>query len=266
MSEESSSSATNRAGGLPVDDIELAYREALAAIDAAEVQVGDALVEAAESSDEQEPGQVQQAWVSIGENLAQDLQSVHDSWDASGASIESWDVRVSPREVIEAALFVGGDVALTARRLASLISNERDSGIAVRITEQLNEQYTRENRPYEIRLHEGGFRLELREKFSRLQTQVFGLGPREVRLSPEALEILAFVAWNQPVDADDLATTGHERAMTLIRQLIRLELVEVERTGNRRKDVVYRTGQRFLQLFQLNSIDDLPQADIFAVK
>ena len=140
-------------------------------------------------------------------------------------------------------------MALTARRLAGLIGNDVDARVAVKIIDQLNDQYARENRPYEIQLHEGGFQLQLREEHSRLQSQIHGIGPREVRLSPDALELLAFVAWNQPVDPKDLGSTGHERPMTVIRQLIRLQLVEVERVGKGRDNVVYRTTQRFLDLF-----------------
>ena len=265
MSEETSPDVLTDSAVVSVGDIELAYREALAAIDAAEVQVDSALVDAADTSAEQEPERPERACVSIGEGLAEELQST-DGPATDRDSLGDQGIRVSPREVIEAALFVGGDVALTARRLAGLIGTDTESQVAVRIIDQLNDQYAWEKRPYEIRLHEGGFRLQLREEFSRLQTEVFGLGPREVRLSPAVLEVLAFVAWNQPLDTEQLETTGHERVMTVIRQLIRLELVEVERTGNRRTDVAYRTGQRFLELFQLASIDDLPQADIFEFK
>ncbi len=245
----------------PVDDIELAYREAMAALDEAEVQVGHALMEVAEEA-EPAPEFQEQAYVSIGEELARDLQN-----DDSEAALEMpSEERISPREVIEAALFVGGDVSLTARRLAGLVGTDVDSRVAVRIIDQLNHDYSQDNRPYEIQLHEGGFRLQLREEFSRLQSQVYGLGPREIRLAPDVLEMLAFVAWNQPVEASDLESTGHSRPMTPIRQLIRLQLLEVERTGNRRTDVAYRTSQRFLELFELDSLEDLPQADIFAFK
>lgn len=244
----------------PVDDIELAYREAMAALDEAEVQVGNALMDLAE---EEPASEIQEhAGVSIGEDLARDLQNE----DGDAAVEMPTEERVSPREVIEAALFVGGDVSLTARRLAGLVGTDVDSRVAVRVIDQLNQEYARDNRPYEIQLHEGGFQLQLREDFARLQSQVYGLGPREIRLAPDVLEMLAFVAWNQPVTAEDLAETGHAKPMTPVRQLIRLQLLEMERTGNRRTDVAYRTSPRFLELFELESLDDLPQADIFAFK
>ena len=73
--------------------------------------------------------------------------------------------------MIEAAIFVGGSVALTARKLASLIGNDVDNRVAVSLVDSLNQSYARENRPYEIRLHEGGYRLELREEFQDVSTR-----------------------------------------------------------------------------------------------
>ena len=247
-----------------IDDMELAYREAMRAIDEAEMQVGSALLDLSDDSESENSSEEATSVYSVGEELAEDLAS-HAN-DVDPVSSDDHGRRVTPREVVEAALFVGGDVSLTARKLASLIGNDTDSRVAAKLIDQLNEKYSSERRPYEIRLREGGFRMELREEFCSLQLRMFGLGPREVRLSPESLEVLAFVAYNQPLTKKDLAQTSRSNHMTLLRQLIRLELVEVERTGTKRSDVEYRTGERFLKLFGLSSLDDLPQADVFAFK
>ncbi len=254
--------------GSTFDDIEFAYREALKALDEAELQIGSALRDVSSPSSEDGASEDGGVLVSIGDELAGDLaaESVEPNARPQGTVTSESARRVSPREVIEAALFVGGDVSLTARRLASLIGKDTEARVAARTIDQMNETWSRENRPYEIQLHEGGFRLQLREEFRNLRLQIFGLGPREVRLSPDVLEILAFVAYNQPVTAEDVATTGNERGMTCLRQLIRLELVEIIRTGERRSDVAYRTAERFLDLFGLNDISELPQADVFSFK
>ena len=246
------------------DDMELAYREAMRAIDEAEMQVGSALLDLNDDSEAEASADESASSYSIGEELAEDIATHAD--DVEPVATEDHGHRVTPREVVEAALFVGGDVSLTARKLASLIGNDTDSRVPARLIDQLNERYTQERRPYEIRLREGGFRLELREEYCNLQLRMFGMGPREVRLSPETLEVLAFVAYNQPVTKNDLEHTSRSNHMSLLRQLIRLELVEVERTGSKRSDVEYHTGERFLKLFGLSSLDDLPQADIFAFK
>lgn len=246
------------------DDIELAYREAMRSLDEAEMQVGSALMELADDADD-EADNNEAAFTSIGDALADELEAEAEA-PQPAAVLADDTVRVSPRAVIEGALFVGGDVSLTARRLASLIGQETDSKVAVKIIDQLNEDYAAQNRPYEIRLHEGGFQLELREEFADVQARVFGLGPREVRLSTETLEVLAFIAYNQPVSKEELSQLSQPRAQSIVRQLLRLQLVEVERTGKRRSDVAYQTADRFLKLFGLKNLDDLPQSDIFSFK
>jgi len=251
-----------------VDDIELAYRQALEALDAAERQVGTVLVDMSEpaAASGVEDESVSDG-LSIGAQLAEDLKSTVAETEASGNAVLVDGLRrVSPREVIEAAVFVGGDVALTARRLASLIGQDVDSRVAVSLVDSLNQSYQRENRPYEIRLHEGGYRLELREAFLDVSTRTFGIGPRDVKLSAEVLEVLAFVAWNQPVDKEQIESIDRPNSMALLRQLLRLQLVELHRSGQKRSDVSYVTTAKFLKLFGLKSIADLPTADIFSFK
>ena len=251
-----------------VEDIELAYRQALEALDAAERQVGSVMVDMVEpaGSIRGEDESVAEGF-SIGAQLAEDLRSTAEAAEASGNAVLVEGLRrVSPREVIEGAVFVGGDVALTARRLASLIGQDVDNRVAVSLVDSLNQSYQRENRPYEIRLHEGGYRLELREEFQDVSARSFGTGPRDVKLSPETLEVLAFVAWNQPVDKEQVEAIGRQNSMSVLRQLLRLQLVELQRNGTKRTDVLYVTTAKFLKLFGLKSIADLPTADIFSFK
>ena len=251
-----------------VEDIELAYRQALEALDAAERQVGSVMVDIVEPA---VAGGVDEESVSdgfsIGAQLAEDLKSTAAAAEASrNAVLVEGLRRVSPREVIEAAVFVGGNVALTARKLASLIGQDVDSRVAVSLVDSLNQAYQRENRPYEIRLHEGGYQLQMREEFQDVSTRSFGTGPRDVKLSPETLEVLAFVAWNQPVEKEQVESIGRQSSMALLRQLLRLQLVELQRNGTKRTDVSYVTTAKFLKLFGLKSLAELPTADIFSFK
>ena len=250
-----------------LDDIELAYRQALQALDAAEQQMGSVLVEFAESSTNTQDELQAPSGLSIGAQLADELRETAAQTEASSQTVLVEGVRrVTPREVVEAALFVGGPVALTARRLATLIGQNVDNRVVVSLIDSINQSWARENRPYEIQLQEGGYRLELREEFADVSTRTFGLGPRDIKLSPETLEVLAFVAWNQPITTDSLKSINKPNAPGVLRQLLRLQLVEIQRTGNRRSDVSYVTTARFLKLFGLKSLADLPTADIFSFK
>lgn len=250
-----------------LDDIELAYRQALQALDAAEQQMGSVLVEFAESSTNTQDELQTPSGLSIGAQLADELRETAAQTEASSQTVLVEGVRrVTPREVVEAALFVGGPVALTARRLATLIGQNVDNRVVVSLIDSINQSWARENRPYEIQLQEGGYRLELREEFADVSTRTFGLGPRDIKLSPETLEVLAFVAWNQPITTESLKSINKPNAPSVLRQLLRLQLVEIQRTGNRRSDVSYVTTARFLKLFGLKSLADLPTADIFSFK
>ncbi len=266
--EDSDSSGDSGEAGLGFEDIELAYRQALDALEAAEEQLGSVLGDLAETSQTADDGTVPGAdSLALSTRLADELQQTADRTEAASQAVLVEGVRrVTPREVIEAAIFVGGDVALTARRLASLIGHDVDSRVAVSLIDQLNVVYSREQRPYEIRLQEGGYRLELREEYQDVAARTFGLGPRDVRLSPDTLEVLAFVAWNQPVDAEALKAIDRPSLQGILRQLIRLQLVRIQRTGSRRSDITWETTPKFLQLFGLKSLADLPTSDVFSFK
>lgn len=172
---------------------------------------------------------------------------------------------VTPREILEALLFVGGE-PLTTRKLINVLRGEFTAEFIESQIEGLNAQYTREGRPYEIRLAEGGYRMTLREDFERIRRKTYGLGPKEVKLSQEAIEVLAVIAYHQPLTAADIEQLGKPGSSGVVRQLLRRELVAVERTTGKSRDVIYRTTPRFLSLFGIRSLNELPRHEQVAYK
>ena len=182
---------------------------------------------------------------------------------AEGMAAEG--LRVTPEQIIEAALFVGG-APLTARRLCSLLGGSTESSFVEQLVDALNTQYADQARPYEIRLGDGGYRLELRAEYERLRHRVQGTGPREVRLSQDVLEVLALVAYKQPVSRPEIEAFSRKNAGNLLRQLLQRELIRIRRGDQGHNDVQYLTSPRFLSVFGLASLDDLPHADDVGVK
>jgi segregation and condensation protein B len=172
---------------------------------------------------------------------------------------------VSPSQIIEAAMFVGG-APLTARKIVGLLRGSFDTAFVEQTIEDLNSAYLAQERPYEIRHGEGGYRLELRPEFDRLRHRVYGSGPREVRLAQEVLEVLALVAYRQPISQKEIESHGKQNAGNLIRQLLRRDLISFERGPGGRKDLQYHTTARFLSVFGIASLEDLPQAEDLARK
>jgi segregation and condensation protein B len=192
--------------------------------------------------------------------------------------------RPCPRQIIEAALFVGG-APLTAKKLASLLRDEFDQQFIEEAIDTLNAQYAVEERPYEVRLGEGGYCLSLRSSFERVRGRVFGVGPKEIKLSQEALEVLALVAYQQPVSRDSIENVRQTPSGSVLRYLLRRELIAIDRTpqtpdsasnwqesesassaGSASETVWYRTTDRFLEAFGLVRLDDLPQAEDLNLK
>ncbi|MEX0718764.1 MAG: SMC-Scp complex subunit ScpB [Planctomycetaceae bacterium] len=255
-------------------DLEAAYRRALAAVEAAEQEVGHALVDLADDAGEDDARADDESEDQSGERAADGAiieMPAERTGSESSRSVESHSSittnvdeerarRLHPRRIIEAALFVGG-APLTTRKLRSLLRDEFDADVIERLIDELNTEYGDENRPYEIRFGEGGFRLSLRDEHERLRNRVFGQAPKEVRLSQEALEVLALVAYRQPLGREEIETLGGKDPAGILRQLIRRELVALERDDHSPPRVRYRTTPRFLQVFGLASIDELPRAE-----
>jgi len=173
---------------------------------------------------------------------------------------ESQPPRFTPPQILEAALFVGGK-PLTSKKLAGLLGDSFDSSAVQSLADEMNQTYAAENRPYEIRLGEGGYILALRESFTRVRNRVFGVGPREVKLSQDALGILALVAYQQPITREDAEATGRNNAGGLLSQLVRRQLIAIHRDEENPKQITYQTTPRFLSVFGIGSLDELPMAD-----
>ncbi len=230
------------------EQLEAAYLRALEALDAVESEI-------AATAEEVRPGAM--ADVDEDPSLPSPAPIVEDVVEPAPL--------LSPRQVLEACLFVGG-TTLTAAKLASLLRGDYTASFVEETIDALNRQYATENRPYTVQLGEGGYRLALRDEFERLRHKVYGLGPREVRLSQEVLEILAVIAYQQPVTDAHLDELERGSASGSLRQLLRRDLIAVERSKDDPKQVNYRTTPRFLSLFGLSSLHDLPRPEDLSFK
>ena len=165
--------------------------------------------------------------------------------------------RVNPLSILEALLFVGlpGGRPISGREVAGLMRGVRPQEIDD-LAEELRARYEADGCPYEVAAAETGWVLRLRPEFARFGGVLESRG-RAVRLDAEALDALAVVAWNQPVPRDRLVELGCDARPATLRQLVRRGLLELRREGEA-GEPVYRTTARFLEVFRLESLRDLP--------
>jgi segregation and condensation protein B len=158
--------------------------------------------------------------------------------------------------ILEALLFVGG-APLTAARACETVRGLSPEQFAEGVA-RLNRDYRAQGRPYRILLREQGYELALRPGFRAVHDRLHGAS-REARLSQPALDTLALVAYRQPVTRHEVDSLRGADSLALLRQLVRLGLVSVQRGDPAQKEVTYGTTARFLRLFRLRNLDDLPR-------
>lgn len=165
--------------------------------------------------------------------------------------------RVDPAAILEAMLFVGmpDGGPVPAARIASLIRGVDEAEVES-LASDLAARYSAQNRPYEVVRRGSGWLVRLRPEFERFGSLVEER-TRSVRLDEASLDILATVAWNQPVGRDSLVTLGCDARPSMLAQLVRRGLLAVEKDAGGKP--CYRTTPRFLEVFRLESLDDLPR-------
>lgn len=169
--------------------------------------------------------------------------------------------QISPQTILEAMLFVGNPQGepLTPARAAELMRGVEPEEIPL-LVDQLNRRYRASNCPYEIISQGLGYRIALRKSYAGLRN-LFRGRQREAQLSQAAVDVLAIVAYRQPLAGEQVSKLRGRPSGQLLAQLVRRQLLRVERTDQQPRKTLYRTTDRFLHLFGLESIEDLPQAE-----
>ena len=163
----------------------------------------------------------------------------------------------SPLRIVEALLFVGG-APLTQARVAEIVRGMTAEQFEQAV-ESLNQQYRRQGRPYAVQSQGRGFVLALKPRYRGIVEKLYGAA-REARLSTQAVDVLALVAYRQPATKTEIDSLRGVESGALLRQLVRRGLIAVVQRGDaERRDVAYGTTGRFLELFGLGTLEDLPR-------
>jgi segregation and condensation protein B len=162
-------------------------------------------------------------------------------------------------QMVEALLFAS-DAPLTAADLAR-IDERLDEDTVAAVIEELKAEYDRTERAFQVFEVAGGFQLLTRPEFvtvlERYQTV-----PQSTRLSIPALEVLAIVAYRQPIGRLEIEEIRGVQSAAVLRTLQDRELIEpVGRGEGLGRPLLYGTTRRFLEHFAFDSLEDLPRPD-----
>jgi segregation and condensation protein B len=163
---------------------------------------------------------------------------------------------------IEAAL-LAADEPLTLRRLAAA-AGVSDLTEARQLVERLEALYEQDGTAFQVEELAGGFQLLTRPEYHPWLARLRRVG-NEMRLSAAARETLAIVAYRQPITRADVEAIRGVQSADMLHQLMEKGLVRIAgRDESLGRPVLYATTRKFLQLFGLRSLRDLPQAQELA--
>lgn len=168
------------------------------------------------------------------------------------------------RGIVEALIFSSvKPLSLQEISVAANLSPKSAEGII----DELNEEYTTTGRSFRIESVAGGYKMftlpEYHPYISRANKR-----EKELRLSTAALEVLAIIAYKQPVTKAEIERIRGVDSDGVIKNLAGKSLVEIEgKSPGPGKPLLYATTDYFLEFFGLPSLEHLPPlAEVSDVK
>ena len=158
------------------------------------------------------------------------------------------------------ALLMATNTPLTAGRIAELIELGSTKPIR-RAVAALNAHYDDTNRAFRIEQVAGGYQILTLPQFADVLKKMHQKD-MDSKLTQAAKETLAIIAWKQPILRADVEAIRGVACGETIRSLMEKHLVKIAgRAEEPGRPILYGTTKRFLELFGLNSLKDLPQSE-----
>ncbi len=162
--------------------------------------------------------------------------------------------------VLEGILFAVGDEGITLKGLCDVMDIDIDE--AKDLLMQIQKRY--ENDEYGIRVSYLGdaFKLTTKKEHKDYYHKLLG-NPESQTLSETALEVLAIIAYNQPITRVMIDEMRGVACGQIVRKLTARGLVKtVGKSKMPGKPNLYGTTREFLDYFGLASIEDLPKMNL----
>jgi segregation and condensation protein B len=165
---------------------------------------------------------------------------------------------LTAESVIESVLFAS-DEPLSEARLSNIVE------IGVKQVREhiksLNDKYKTNNNAFRIEQIAGGFQMLTLNAYNYWLQKLLRVRSED-KLSTAALETLAIIAYKQPVMRADIEAIRGVAAGEVIRSLMYKGMVKiVGRAEVLGRPMLYGTTKKFLEVFGLNSLKDLPKVE-----
>ena len=164
--------------------------------------------------------------------------------------------------VLEGLLFVAGDDGISLEEASYILELERS---AVRqLLDELKKRLEDENSGLELLLTASHYKLVTKASL-KSYIEKYAVSPYSSQLSQASLETLAIIAYKQPVTRVDIESIRGVQSSGSIQKLLLRDLIEeAGRLETPGRPKLYKTTAYFMDYFELESLDALPDAsDLF---
>ncbi len=158
--------------------------------------------------------------------------------------------------IIEALLFTSVK-PLSDKDIRACMPEESQARILEALSD-LKAEYEDMDRSFVIREVAQGFQVRTRAEYAPYILQMFKTSP--TRLSEAALETLSIIAYKQPILRQEVERLRGVDVGGIIRTLLEKDLIKIMGRKNLPgRPLIYGTTKKFLEVFDLKSIDSLPK-------
>ena len=162
--------------------------------------------------------------------------------------------------IIEGLLYVQGDLGLTINQIEDILEIPEEE--AKRLVLNLKNYYEENNRGLRINYLGNTSKLTTKEEHQKYYQKLLE-NPSSNNLSESALEVLAIIAYNEPITRGDLEKLRGVDSTYVLRRLLAKGLIkECGKSDLPGRPILYKTTDDFLDYFGLASIKDLPNIEL----
>jgi len=166
----------------------------------------------------------------------------------------------TPLKTIVEALLFASDEPVPVERLADAAGEDVTVDQVRQAVGDLVQEYDATGRAFTVEEIAGGFQLFTRPEHNKYLKKLLR-ARQQARFTQAALETLAIIAYKQPIMRAEIEDIRGVACGDMIRTLMEKGLVRIAgRSEQLGRALLYGTTKKFLQVFGLGSVKDLPDA------
>ena len=164
------------------------------------------------------------------------------------------------KAILEGMLFIVGDEGTTIKEMSNVLGVSEEE--VKKLLLDLKKDYEDKNRGLRISYLGNAFKLTTKEEHKEFYEKLV-MDTKTTNLSNAALEVLAVIAYNEPITRLKVDEIRGVNSSQIIRRLLARGFIKVcGKDDSIGKPNLYKTTNEFLDYFGLSSKEDLPEIKI----